>query len=388
MDNKENKNDRTVSERYRNAIGKFQSIFNGSSVFGDRKDSLKYQTNVGDLIKEFTLIQLIVDRLDLFSDNESLNEINVSYIQFINLDYYLGLLYSDYLWNPKTGQAPEASDPIEFKEMNITIAKSKLVRFIAQLDNYGEVLSKSQSSRVNSFKEIYNPTYDELVTYSNPALKRADKIENYKLEKELKGKLQILNDYYNQNSEKGEEEDDSMFERFDEEIVKAIYIDQLRLFSISAFNNLELLSMELQVLSNRPKQRITEIDPPKSKEEPSMENDYGYTSKLESLPFNNKSKISDLISKQGKILQPFTITSNKQDLKLKVFGTGQVLPSMSVEEYLDYELANGKMMKEEVKDEKNDSDSDNSDEELEKRQWDDWKDDNPKGSGNMKANLG
>lgn len=388
MDNKENKNDRTVSERYRNAIGKFQSIFNGSPGFGDRKDSLKYQTNVGDLIKEFTLIQLIVDRLDLFSDNESLNEINVSYIQFINLDYYLGLLYSDYLWNPKTGQAPEASDPIEFKEMNITIAKSKLVRFIAQLDNYGEVLSKSQSSRVNSFKEIYNPTYDELVSYSNPALKRADKIENYKLEKELKGKLQILNDYYNQNSEKGEEEDDSMFERFDEEIVKAIYIDQLRLFSISAFNNLELLSMELQVLSNRPKQRITEIDPPKSKEEPSMENDYGYTSKLESLPLKNKSKISDLISKQGKILQPFTITSNKQDLKLKVFGTGQVLPSMSVEEYLDYELANGKMMKEEVKDEKNDSDSDNSDEELEKRQWDDWKDDNPKGSGNMKANLG
>lgn len=388
MDNKENKNDRTVSERYRNAIGKFQSIFNGSPGFGDRKDSLKYQTNVGDLIKEFTLIQLIVDRLDLFSDNESLNEINVSYIQFINLDYYLGLLYSDYLWNPKSGQAPEASDPIEFKEMNITIAKSKLVRFIAQLDNYGEVLSKSQSSRVNSFKEIYNPTYDELVTYSNPGLKRADKIENYKLEKELKGKLQILNDYYNQNSEKGEDEDDSMFERFDEEIVKAIYIDQLRLFSISAFNNLELLSMELQVLSNRPKQRITEIDPPKSKEEPSMENDYGYTSKLESLPFKNKSKISDLISKQGKILQPFTITSNKQDLKLKVFGTGQVLPSMSVEEYLDYELANGKMMKEEVKDEKNDSDSDNSDEELEKRQWDDWKDDNPKGSGNMKANLG
>lgn len=388
MDNKENKNDRTVSERYRNAIGKFQSIFNGSPGFGDRKDSLKYQTNVGDLIKEFTLIQLIVDRLDLFSDNESLNEINVSYIQFINLDYYLGLLYSDYLWNPKSGQAPEASDPIEFKEMNITIAKSKLVRFIAQLDNYGEVLSKSQSSRVNSFKEIYNPTYDELVSYSNPALKRADKIENYKLEKELKGKLQILNDYYNQNSEKGEDEDDSMFERFDEEIVKAIYIDQLRLFSISAFNNLELLSMELQVLSNRPKQRITEIDPPKSKEEPSMENDYGYTSKLESLPLKNKSKISDLISKQGKILQPFTITSNKQDLKLKVFGTGQVLPSMSVEEYLDYELANGKMMKEEVKDEKNDSDSDNSDEELEKRQWDDWKDDNPKGSGNMKANLG
>ncbi|CUM50488.1 uncharacterized protein AC631_02968 [Debaryomyces fabryi] len=388
MNNKDNKNQQTVSERYRNAVGKFQSIFNGSSGFGERKDSLKYQTNISDLIKEFTLIHLIVSRLDLFSENESLDEINASYIQFINIDYYLGLLYSEFIWNPKTGQVPEASDPIEFKEENISIAKTKLVHYIVQLDNYGEILSKTQSSRVNSFKELYNPTNDELITYSNPALKRADKIENYKLEKELKDKLQILNDYYNQNPEKDEEQDDSIFQRFDEEVVKAIYVDQLRLFSISAFNNLELLSMELQVLSNRPRQRITEIEAPKPKEEPSLSNDYGYTTKLESLPFKNNSKISDLISKQGKILQPFTITSNKQDLKLKVFGTGQVLPSMSVEEYLDYELANGKMVKEEVKDEKNDSDSDNSDEELEKRQWDDWKDDNPKGGGNMKANLG
>ena len=31
-------------------------------------------------------------------------------------------------------------------------------------------------------------------------------------------------------------------------IVKAIYVDQLRLFSMNTFNNLELLSMELQFI--------------------------------------------------------------------------------------------------------------------------------------------
>lgn len=381
------KNDKTISERFRNVIGKFQTIFNGNSGFNDRKDSVNYQSNVRDMIKEFSLIQTIADRLSLFSANESIDEINVNYIQFINLDYYLGCLFSEYLLNPKTGEIPEPSNAIEFKEINISIARAKFLSYIAQLDNYSKILSKSQSSRLNSFKDTYNPTYDELLTYTNPAQKRADKIENYKLEKELKGKLQILDDFYSQNEER-EEHEDSILEKFDEEIVKAIYIDQLRLHSIKAFNNLELLTMELQVLSNRPKQPITALKPPQQKEKPTIENDYGYTARLESLPFLNKTNVSDLISKQGKILRPFTITSNKNDLRLKVFGTGQVLPSMSVEEYLDYELANGKMMKEEVKDTGNDSDTDNSDEEIEKREWDDWKDDNPKGSGNMKANIG
>lgn len=67
---------------------------------------------------------------------------------------------------------------------------------------------------------------------------------------------------------------------------------------------------------------------------------------------------------------------------------------MTVEEYLDYELANGKMLKDEVKDnnpankDDNDSDTEDSEAEEEKRRWDDWKDENPKGAGNMKANIG
>ena len=71
------------------------------------------------------------------------------------------------------------------------------------------------------------------------------------------------------------------------------------------------------------------------------DDDYGFTTKLESIP-KISYQVSDLINKQGKILQPFTITSQRQKLKEKVFGTGQILPSMTVEEYLDYELANGK----------------------------------------------
>ncbi|CAI5759278.1 unnamed protein product [Candida verbasci] len=139
--------------------------------------------------------------------------------------------------------------------------------------------------------------------------------------------------------------------------------------------------MEIKVISNKPVQK-TDIRERERTSDPT-----GFTTRLESRPGLNSGKISDFLSKQGKILKPFTIT-NKQDLQKKVFGTGQMLPSMTVEEYLDYELANGKMMKEEQPQAEKFSEDEDSDDELEKRRWDDWKDENPKGSGNMGANIG
>lgn len=370
----------TIGEKYRKAVKIFNSILDSPL----RKDSSEFQAELADLIKEFNSIQLIVDSLSLFSDNETLDEINVNYIPFANVYYYLGVLYSNYLLD-KDGKLD--TDKLRFKSLNLTISKNKYMHYLVQLQNFHSILSSAQDSRLNSFEHLYNPTDKEiLATNGNPAAKRQEKIDNFKLEKSLNSKLDILSDYYTKD-----EDEDNSFNRFDEETIKNIFVDQLKLHSIYTFTNLESLVMEIKVLSNRPSPSSSQLDkpPPPKIEKPTKENDYGYTPRLESLPFKKK-QINDLISRQGKILQPFTITSNRQNIKDKVFGTGQVLPSMSVEEYLDYELANGKMMKEEVKDVPREDESDgyDSDKELEKRLWDDWKDDNPKGSGNMKANIG
>lgn len=365
----------TIGEKYRRVVGRYKSVFD--SVL--RKDSIEYQEKLHSLINEFNSIQLIVERLSLFSDNETLDEINVNYIPFANVYYYLGVLYLSYLLD-KDGKL--GSDILKYKSINLAIAKNKYMHFLVQLQTFS-VLSATQDTRVNSFGQQYNPTADEILGTSNPAARRQEKIDNYKLEKELNSKVDILNDYYT----KDDEEND--VHRFDEEVLKKIFVDQLKLHSIHTFSNLESITMELKVLASRPSPTTVDEKPPAPKhEKPSKENDYGYTPRLETLPFQKK-QINDLISKQGKILQPFTITSDRQKIKDKVFGTGQVLPSMSVDEYLDYELANGKMLKEEVKDTRqDDSEGYDSDKELETRLWDDWKDDNPKGSGNMKANIG
>lgn len=357
----------TISKRFRNAVVEYQRLESS----GERNDSVLYQTQLSKLVHELKLITSIVEELHLFSDNEGIEEVSVKYLPFLNGEFYLGGCYAN------GNVVMDGTSPLGIsKSASLNLARLHLIQFLVRLQAYN-LLSKAQSERINSFKELYNPTLAEIIT-TNPTTRRQEKIENYKLEKELRGKLSILDDHYSSNNA------DDDLETFDEEIVSKIYTDQLRLHVLNAFGKLESLTMELQVIANK-----SEVPPPRPQTDsrvPSRENDYGYTSRLETLPLYGK-EISDLLSKQGKILQPFTITSKKQQLKDKVFGTGQVLPSMSVEEYLDYELANGKMVSEEVQG-KNESDSDDEDDELEKRQWDDWKDDNPKGAGNTKANIG
>ncbi|KAG7665205.1 TAP42 [[Candida] subhashii] len=366
----------TVAERYKIAIRSYREI--SDSI--ERKDSPTYQSKLASLIQEFTLILKIIDNLSLFSENETIDEITTNYIPFLNVQYYIGDLYTSSLMN-KNGEID-----IGNKLPNLTTAKDHIINYLIGLSNY-KILNKPQSDLVNILKRDPNTT--ELTTV-NPTTRRQEKIENFKYERELTTKLKILDEYYSSKDDENNE-----FSKLDEEIVREIFIDQIRLYALKSFNLLQSISMESQVLKSMPAKTPSSQQPssqvPEDKRAPTRENDYGFTTRLESLPQSTTNKISDFLSGSGKILKPFTITSERQRLKDKVMGTGQVLPSMTVEEYLDYELKNGKLMKDEVKDKPQGSEDEeelDSDEELEKRRWDDWKDENPKGAGNMGANIG
>lgn len=373
----------TINERYKNGIRQYKQLIEPVNSGGDRHDSIEFQKKVTNLISEFTVLKKVVEELKLFSDNEGIEEVNVNYLPFLNVNYYLGRLYSSSLVNQKS----KAETPsIENKRDNLLVAKGLYIQYLILLQNYG-LLLESQSKLINSFKSSYDPTIEELVigNSSDPVVRRQEKIDNFKLLKELQAKLEIL-DQIDTNDENKDQ-----FSNMDEAVVKQIYLDQIKLFTLKTFEFLQSLAMEIELLSNMPQvsPQAQEIkDQMKDARTYTHTNEYGYTTKVEKNPLQ-KPKMSDLISKQGKILQPFTITSDRQQLKQKVFGTGQVLPSMSVEEYLDYELANGKMATQDNSRKKESDDEDyNSDDELEKRQWDDWKDANPKGSGNIRGNIG
>lgn len=328
---------------------------------------------VSRLINEFIQLQRILEHLSLFGSNESILEITTSYLPFAAIPYYLAVLFLSSS-SVITGQETSMPDP---REQKLEKAKVLFVSFLDLLNNFGGVLDEKQSRILSNFENSHNPTVKELVSNigQNAIKRRQEKIEQRKSEKELTTRLEMLFDYY--QCEKTQLDDE--FGNLDEEIVRQIYVDHLRLLAIKSFEQLEMIGLESQLLQNR-SQQPPAIQGIKTANPTATD----YTSKVERIP-GKRPKVSELLTEQGRILQPFVITLNRSEIRSKVMGTGQVLPSMTVEEYLNYELANGKLLKPE--EEKPDSETDSEDE-LKARLWDDWKDENPKGSGNMKANIG
>ncbi|KAI8056650.1 TAP42-like protein [Syncephalis plumigaleata] len=98
-----------------------------------------------------------------------------------------------------------------------------------------------------------------------------------------------------------------------------------------------------------------------------------------------------LLSTSGQPLRPFVITSQREQMLQGVFRPGWRLPTMSIDEYLEQEQQRGNIIEgggaESAK--KKEINEDNEEEVDAKtykdREWDDFKDDNPRGWGNRKG---
>ncbi|KAJ1736273.1 Type 2A phosphatase-associated protein 42 [Coemansia biformis] len=97
---------------------------------------------------------------------------------------------------------------------------------------------------------------------------------------------------------------------------------------------------------------------------------------------------------KGQPMQPFVLTSDRQRIRDGVFRPDWALPTMTIDEYLAQEQARGNIIsgggkEPEPKAEPSDNDHEALDAETEKqREWDDFKDANPRGWGNRGGNRG
>lgn len=363
--------------------------------------------------KEFIDLSTQIEQADLYSDNERIDELSTSSLEYLLVPYEHGKFIDS---NAVSSQLGIDADPIKRNKLRLVvlqIVESIIWKFVSlvvlnlklgdSLKNNDEETFKGIYKWITSYsdlrqREISNEgtkgfvKVDELekTTYSNggPMARREMKINKWKLEKELKEKVKIL-------------EDKDSVDRLDEEVVRKVRIDQIVLAVIESVGILENTAMEREMLTNiigTSESDLNElrIEGLKLTSAPSEENDdrkkkafdKGYTDKVEN--FNNDNR---LISKEGKVLRPFTIVSSEEkrkELKDKVYGTGQKLPTMTVEELVDYELANGGMVKpKEPEPEIDEDDYEWQDKETKRlREWDEFTDTHKKGSGNKMGNLG
>jgi immunoglobulin-binding protein 1 len=170
--------------------------------------------------------------------------------------------------------------------------------------------------------------------------------------------------------------------------VRKLHLASIALAVHDSFASLESIALERHVLAQAPPPSAGgnhTVDPRARQKEQS-----GYSERLDpslsSLLRGGRG--GPILDKSGKPLQPFTLLDKRAQLRQGVFRPDYNLPTMSIDEYLDEERRRGGIIEgggeqSGIRPEVDEDDMDKADEATMKaRAWDEFADQNPKGSGN------
>lgn len=372
----------SVSEEYNSIINSYETKLLHSGL---RQDSQEFQDQLNEIIyKLINLRNKVFNELALFSGNETLDDLTTSSIKFLSINYHLGLLSSK-----KQNVSGKSKSLLESNKLKILFLQRSVqlyMQFLTMLDNYG-ILDKFLSSIIETFEDPMNPKLTELYKQpkslsdlNNAYLKREQKIEMNRHTVSIEKKIKELEDLYKVNKSELDED----FSSTDEEMYRNLLIMKLKSLSYCAFNDIEQILYEIELLQNFVKMAPIENFHPDKKDQSTNADPTGFTERLETID-------KPILSESGKVLRNFTLVNKRQQLQDKVKGYGQYGPTMTVEEFLQHEFESGRVLQggeEELKQEQqrkedNEDNYEYNDRETYKaREWDEFKENNPKGSGN------
>lgn len=262
-------------------------------------------------------------------------------------------------------------------------------KFLKLLDQY-DVLSKSDARLFETY--IEDRKNFSTASSKDAAARREAKISRFREEKELKRKLEVSQSifycrqfaklslqYLQQNPKLAEN---------DEQVVRELNLTNLAFMVHQTFQSLESIAQELHIISLAPPTPREEqsIPGPDSRQDGRGDRD-GYSDRLDSqLPGLRYS--GPILSSDGKPMRPFTLLDNRQRMQNGVFRPDHSLPTMTIDEYLEEEKRRGGIIEgggeqSGIRPEPDEDNLDKADEEtMKQRAWDEFTEENPKGSGN------
>lgn len=261
---------------------------------------------------------------------------------------------------------------IQARKSNLLKAQEFYERFLKLLDRY-DILSRSDAKLFETYLE--NRTGFSLASTIDANARRDQKIARFREEKELKQKLE----YLQQNPKLAEQ---------DEQAVRELNLTNLAFLVMQTFQSLESIAMELHIISLAPPPPPAgqAVGGPDSRQDGRGNRD-DYDDRLDSHKPGLK-YTGPILSSDGKPLRPFTLLDKRQQLRQGVFRPDHSLPTMSIDEYLEEEKRRGGIIEgggeqSGIRPEVDEDDLEEADKATYKaRQWDEFKEDNPKGAGN------
>ncbi|KAL9089749.1 MAG: hypothetical protein Q9159_002396 [Coniocarpon cinnabarinum] len=323
------------------------------------------QSRLHAAIAQYEKCSEIAEEVSLFSSNEELEDISSSNLQYLLIDYQLGQL---------TFRLSSAD-----RKITLQHARSCYERFLTRLDAY-RILDKQSSDTFERYQE--DPARFSVVLTSDASRRRDVKIANFKAEKALKEKLQYLNKNANAM-------------QHDETLLRDLHLTNIMLCTHQAFQSLEGIAQELELLAmaaSLPHERFRDRESTSSN---SATNATDYSERLDpplsQLAANGRH--GPILSNEGRPLRPFTLLDTRQRMQQGVFRPDHNLPTMTIDEYLEEERKRGGIIEgggpqSQVRPQVDEDDVEKADEATMKaREWDEFVEANPKGSGNT-MNMG
>ncbi|KAI8370832.1 TAP42-like protein [Choanephora cucurbitarum] len=339
-----------------------QLFHSGQSILTQLEDSSlstidpEYQAQVNDGIQRLTRADDLISKLHIFSDNEIIDDINTNDLKFLLVTAYLGSLTLKLC-----GKDIERSDILNR-------SKEFFQRFLSTCQDH-ELLKKEDIMLMQRLN--HNGKAPSL----GAAQQREQKIARFKREKAIKDQIQQLRERLDQvNAKHGEDEDRDVDETEREMVQALIELEIVR--SLENWHSIEQeLVMVKEMESMREMMQRAGKDMTVDRREP---------------PTNTRAtwgKDKPILTKEGKPLQPFVITNQREQIRSKVFGYGHNLPTMTIDEYLEQEMAQGNIIQgggeppEKPLIDDNDYEAQDA-ETMKKREWDEFVEANPRGAGN------
>ncbi|KAI9787216.1 MAG: hypothetical protein M1839_003451 [Geoglossum umbratile] len=318
--------------------------------------SSAYQQSLGAAKATYEECRRFADDLSLFSPNETVDDISSGDLQYILIDYYLAELMIRDNTSDRKGVLRRTREAYE--------------RYLSLLETY-EVLPGGDRKLFERFLE--NRDSFSTASTTDAAARRETKIARFKEEKAMKKKLEHL--AQNPTALQG-----------DDAALRDLYLTNIRFCAHQAFQSLESIAQELQILAMAPP------TPPAGAE--ATTSDYRerngtvdkYSDRLDP-PISQLlagGKAGPILSKDGKPLRPFTLLDSREQLRKGVFRPGHNLPTMTIDEYLEEERRRGGIIEgggeaSAVRPEPDEDNYEKADEETMKaRAWDEFTEANPK----------
>ncbi|KAK9373544.1 TAP42-like protein [Lipomyces chichibuensis] len=330
----------------------------------DTSRSETYQNTLKQAISSFESAKLKSEHLSIFSVNESVEDIATIDLPYLVIDYYLATL---------TDKIYTASLPA--RKLLALKSKGLYLSFLTLCDSYG-LLDRDAARLLHAILEVPvdTPIFATAHArgFSDPGAQRMAKVAKFKREKEIEKKVKDLRS--RQLDEKEADEND--------EVARDLYLKQVALFVERAFNALQALDSELEILAFAA-DRPSPLAPPKPPVEESRSKEDDYSERVDA-PLRASQPI---LRADGKVNRPFTIVSSRDQIKKGVFKPDYVLPTMTIDEYLEEERRRGNIIEgggpeSEKKVEKDEDNEENDKETYRLRKWDEFTEANPRGSGN------